>query len=103
MTTKTHEEMCAELIGRAAQDEGFRAQLIDDPKTAIKDALGIDVPESVSVAVHEESATTAHLVLPPGANLSDAELASVVGGHRIKHFYGSQPHTHLNPYPHGHD
>ncbi len=98
MTTKTYEEMRAELIGRAAQDEGFRAQLIDDPKTAIKDALGIDVPESVSVFVHEESATTAHLVLPPGANLSDAELASVAAGHRIEHFYGSQPHGHITPY-----
>ncbi len=96
MTTKTHEEMRAELIGRAARDEGFRAQLIDDPKMAIKDALGIDVPESVSVAVHEESATTAHLVLPPSPQLGEAELAAVAAGHgdwNLGHVYQSHPHA----------
>ncbi len=81
MTTKTHDEMRADLIGRAAQDASFRAQLIDDPKLAIKDALGIEVPESVSVAVHEDTATTAHLVLPPSPQLSEAELAAVAAGH----------------------
>ncbi len=91
---KTHEEMRAELIGRAARDEGFRAQLIDDPKTAIKDALGIDVPESVSVAVHEDTATTAHLVLPPAANLSEAELQSVAAGHYVNTIYGPKMHVH---------
>ncbi len=100
MTTKTHDEMRAELIGRAAQDEGFRAQLVDDPKAAIKDVLGIDLPESVSVAVHEDTATAAHLVLPPSPQLSDAELASVAAGHDIaassRHLYDKTPppHTH---------
>ncbi len=94
MTTKTHDEMRTELIDRAAQDGGFRAQLVDDPKAAIKDALGIDVPESVSVTVHEDTATMAHLVLPPAANLSDADLASVAAGHVMAPtVYGALPHS----------
>ena len=96
MMTKTHEEMLAELIGRAAQDEGFRAQLIAEPKVAIKDALGIDVPESVSVAVHEDTATTAHLVLPPSPQLGDAELAAVAAGHG-ESVYGGRDHWHGSP------
>ena len=30
--------------------------------------------------VHEDSATTAHLVLPPSPELTDAEMESVAGG-----------------------
>ena len=30
--------------------------------------------------VHEESAATAHLVLPPSPQLSEAELETVAGG-----------------------
>ena len=98
MMTKTHEEMLAELIGRAAQDEGFRAQLIAEPKVAIKDALGIDVPESVSVAVHEDTATTAHLVLPPSPQLGDTELAAVAAGHSESVYDGKlPPHWHEGP------
>ncbi len=94
--TKTHDEMRAELIGKAAQDDGFRAQLIADPKAAIKEVLGIDVPESVSVAVHEDTATTAHLVLPPSPQLGEAELAAVAAGHgdwNLGHVYQSHPHA----------
>ncbi len=98
MTTKTHEEMRTELIGRAAQDGGFRAQLMADPKAAIKDALGIDVPESVSVAVHEDTATTAHLVLPPSPQLSSAELTAVAAGHSESVYEGQMPpHWHEGP------
>ena len=30
--------------------------------------------------VHEDSATTAHLVLPPSPKLTEAEMANVAGG-----------------------
>ncbi len=97
MTTKSHDEMRAELIGRAARDASFRAQLIEDPKLAIKDALGIEVPESMSLTVHEDTAMAAHLVLPPMARLSDDDLAGVAAGHAMtRSMYDSTPlrHTH---------
>ena len=93
--TKTHEEMRAELIDKAAQDERFRARLLDEPKAAINEALGIDLPDSVTVHVHEDTATAAHLVLPPSAALGEAELAGVAAGHIVKDPYqGRVKHLH---------
>ena len=91
---KTHDELREELIDRAVDDEDFRSRLLADPKAAIEDALGLAVPESMSISVHEDSATTAHLVLPPAARLSEADLEAVAGGDR-QTFYGqSIPHSH---------
>ena len=58
----------------------FRARLIADPKAAISDETGATIPDGFDVAVHEDSATTAHLVLPPSPVLTEAELAKVGGG-----------------------
>ena len=80
-STRTHEELRAELIEKATEDEQFRAHLIAKPKVAIQDALGIDLPESMSITVHEDSPTSAHLVLPPRARLTDEDLAQVAAGH----------------------
>ena len=45
-------------------------------------ALGVDVPEGVTVTFVEDSATVRHLVIPSaeGAELSDADLDKVAGG-----------------------
>ena len=40
------------------------------------------MPASLSIGVHEESGTTAHLVLPPDSKLSDGDLQAVSGGTR---------------------
>ena len=79
--TKTQQELRAELIGKAAADDGFRAKLIADPRAAVKEALNIDLPESLTVHVHEETALSAHVVLPPAADLTDADLEAVAAGH----------------------
>ena len=36
---RTQEEMRQELLGRAAADDAFRTRLIEDPKSAIKEAI----------------------------------------------------------------
>ena len=38
------------------------------------------MPASLSIGVHEESGTTAHLVLPPDSKLSEGDLQAVSGG-----------------------
>ena len=92
---KTHWEMREELVEKAAADDAFRSQLVDDPKAAIKDALGIDVPDSINIEVHEESVTAAHVVLPPMATLDVDDLEVVAGGHRANNLYGERaPHSH---------
>ena len=42
--------------------------------------LGVTMPASLSIGVHEESGTTAHLVLPPDSKLSEGDLQAVSGG-----------------------
>ena len=78
MTTAT--EMKNAILSRAAEDGEFRARLIADPKAAISAEVGMAIPEGFAVVVHEDSATTAHLVLPPSPQLTEAELEAVAGG-----------------------
>lgn len=78
MTTAT--EMKDRILNRAAQDRDFRARLMADPKAAISAEIGTNIPEGFDVAVHEDSATTFHLVLPPSPELTEAELQVVAGG-----------------------
>ncbi len=79
MTTAT--EMRDQILTRADEDGDFRARLIEDPKAAISAEIGADIPDGFDVAVHEDSATTFHLVLPPSQALTEAELETVAGGH----------------------
>ena len=79
MTTAT--EMRDRILSKAEEDGEFRAQLIADPKAAISAEVGANIPEGFNVVVHEDSATTAHLVLPPSPKLTEAELAVAAGGH----------------------
>ena len=77
---KTQDEMRTQLIAKAAEDDTFRSQLLADPKPAIEAELGITIPQQMTVQVHENSAQTVHLVLPPATRLSDAELQATSGG-----------------------
>lgn len=65
---------------RATTDEDFRAKLLDDPAGAIGEALDVAVPSGLNVQVHEETADTAHIVLPPPNRLSEADMRHAAGG-----------------------
>ena len=79
MTTAT--EMKDRILSRAGEDSEFRARLIADPKAAIASEVGTALPDGFEVVVHEDSATTSHLVLPPSPKLTEAELQTAAGGH----------------------
>ena len=68
MTTAT--ELKTRILSRADEDGDFRARLIADPKSAISAETGATIPDGFDVVVHEDSATTAHLVLPPSPALT---------------------------------
>ena len=78
MTTAT--EIKDRILSRADEDGEFRARLIADPKTAISSEIGTEIPEGFDVVVHEDSATTAHLVLTPSPKLTEADLEKATGG-----------------------
>ncbi len=85
MTTAT--ELKARILSKAEEDGEFRARLIADPKAAISSEVGVAMPDGFDVAVHEDSATTAHLVLPPSPKLTEADLEAVAGAANWGPFY----------------
>ena len=77
---ETAQEMHAKIVGKAAADAEFRARLLSDPKGAIEQELGVTIPASLSIEVHEDSAETVHLTLPPDSKLSEDDLEQASGG-----------------------
>ncbi len=73
-------EMRDRVISKATVDGEFRTRLIADPKAVIKAEIGVDVPSGFTIEVHEDTADTSHLILPPSANLGEADLEQVAGG-----------------------
>ena len=80
-------EMESRIVQRSIEDDAFRQKLIEDPKGAVEQELGSQLPEGVRVEAVEETADTIYLVLPStpmasgeGGALSDQELESVAGG-----------------------
>jgi len=79
-------EMERRLVEKSVENEAFRQRLIEDPKAAVEQELGTQLPEGVRVVTVEESADTIYLVLPgtpmeggEGGELSDRDLESVAG------------------------
>ncbi|WP_159881764.1 NHLP leader peptide family RiPP precursor [Paenibacillus puerhi] len=60
----TPEELKYKIIRMTWEDEGFKARLLANPKAAVKETFGIDIPESFNVQVLAETDTQFYLVLP---------------------------------------
>ena len=76
----TRETMLEKLVAKSEEDTDFRTRLLADPRSALKEAFDIEVPDDFNVEVHEEDARTAHLVLPVSTELTDAQLEQAAGG-----------------------
>jgi hypothetical protein len=75
----------ARLLARAAVDPVFRQRALADPRGAVKEITGIDLPPNFRLRFQEQPAEyDAYVVLPPpvsvGHELTDAELEAVAGG-----------------------
>ena len=73
-------EVRAHIAMKAAEDDEFRARLVADPGAVLEAETGIRLPDGYRLHVHEESATDAHLVLPPKPVLSREQLDGIAGG-----------------------
>ena len=73
----------AAIIAKALKDDGYREELLANPKNAIQQEFGKELPLGLEVRLVEESANVVYLVLPPKpvVELSDADLQAVAGGH----------------------
>ena len=72
------------LIERSLKDEKFRKTLIENPKAALEEELGVTLPQNLVVKVVEEKENEVFFVLPGIAKtegeLTEMELESVAGG-----------------------
>ena len=49
----TATELSVRLTDRASVDADFRSRLLSDPKAAVHEELGVEVPDGVAIKVHE--------------------------------------------------
>lgn len=83
----TRGEMSDLLAKFASQNPEYKQALLSNPKEVVSKQFGIQVPGHVNIRVVQDTADTVHVVLPhaveSGAELSDADLEAVAGGHTI--------------------
>ncbi|GIO14149.1 hypothetical protein J19TS2_37040 [Cohnella xylanilytica] len=54
-----------QVMKKAWAEPAFKSQLLAEPKKAIKEAFGDEIPEDVELRVVEESKYVFYLTLPP--------------------------------------
>ena len=74
------DQMLQQIVEKSALDADFRQQLLTDPKTTISEELGITIPDSMTIKVHESNMQTVHLALPPDPNITEEQLEAVSAG-----------------------
>ncbi|MCZ0954551.1 MAG: NHLP leader peptide family RiPP precursor [Rhodospirillaceae bacterium] len=77
---RSGDEMLKQIVEKSALDEDFRQSLLADPKATISEELGISIPESMTVKVHESDMQTVHLALPPDPNITEEQLEAISAG-----------------------
>jgi hypothetical protein len=72
--------MLQQIVDKSAVDTDFRQRLLTDPKTTISGELGITIPDSMNIRVHESDMQTVHLALPPDPNITEEQLEAISAG-----------------------
>ena len=77
---RTAEDVNRNINERASLDPEFRARVLADPKAVIREEFGINLPDEVSIQVHEHDSNTYHLALRSAAELTEEQLEQVSAG-----------------------
>ena len=77
---RTGDQMLKQLVDKSALDADFRQRLLADPKSTVSEELGITIPESMDIKVHESDMQTVHLALPPDPNITEEQLEAISAG-----------------------
>ena len=79
---RSGDEMLQQIVEKSALDESFRQALLSDPKTTISDELGITIPDSMTIKIHQSDMQTVHVALPPDPNITEEQLEAISAGLR---------------------
>lgn len=77
---RSGDDMLRQIVEKSALDSEFKQSLIEDPKSTICGELGITMPESMNIVVHESDMQTVHIALPPDPNITEEQLEAVSAG-----------------------
>ncbi len=77
---RTGDQMLKQLVEKSALDADFRQNLLTNPKTTISQELGITIPDSMEIKVHESDMQTVHLALPPDPHITEEQLEAISAG-----------------------
>lgn len=69
----------AKIIQKAWEDDSFKKQLLSDPKTALKVAFDVEVPDNIEIKTVEETSTQFVLVIPANPADLKSDSASTLG------------------------
>jgi DNA-binding NarL/FixJ family response regulator len=72
----------AQIIARAMVDSAYRQALLANPRALLEKEIGLALPETLRIIVHEETPSSWHIVLPAAVTheLSDEAMDQVAGG-----------------------
>lgn len=77
---RNEQEIKNTLLAKASEDAEFRTKLLENPHAAVEAGVGLRIPASISISVHEESPTSLHFVIPAAGKLSKSEMQAIAGG-----------------------
>ena len=77
---RTGDEMLQHIVEKSALDDELRRALLANPKSTISEELGITIPDSMNIEIHESDMQTVHLALPPDPNLTEEQLEAISAG-----------------------
>jgi hypothetical protein len=81
MDREEFQKAYGKVVAKAWADEDFKAKLVADPKTVLKEN-GLAIPDDVEYRIVENTDKIVHLILPlkPTEQLSEEDLEHVAGG-----------------------
>ncbi|MBU0650742.1 NHLP leader peptide family RiPP precursor [bacterium] len=76
------EDFRQKITEKAMSDSEFKSRLMQDPKAAIAEVTGKNIPAEVKIHVIEEDSNVLNLIVPKKSvdELSDDDLDQVAGG-----------------------
>lgn len=77
---QTLDKMKSDILARATSDNDFRARMLADPRSAAQEVTGIEVPDKLTIKVHEDTETCYHIALGRQNPMGESQLGDVAGG-----------------------